>query len=76
MPDNYNKNILKSIDSLKDMGQDIQKNVSGFLDTTINTAGKTLGDLSSFAFGKAKRLKGDLKKFTDGKKFVNDENNR
>jgi hypothetical protein len=67
MPDNYNKNILKSIDSLKDMGQDIQKNVSGFLDTTINTAGKTLGDLSSFAFGKAKRLKGDLKKFTDGK---------
>ena len=67
MPDNYNKNILKSIDSLKDMGQDIQKNVSGFLDTTINTAGKTLGDLSSFAFGKTKRTaKSLISKLTNG----------
>ena len=67
MPDNYNKNILKSIDSLKDMGQDIQKNVSGFLDTTINTFGKNLGGVSSFAFGKTKRIaKGFLSKLTNG----------
>jgi hypothetical protein len=64
--DEYNKNIPKIVNSLKDIGQAVQKNVSGFLDTTINTAGKTLGDLSSFAFGKAKRLKGDLKKLTNG----------
>ena len=64
--DEYNKNIPKIVNSLKDVGQAVQKNVSGFLDTTINTAGKTLGDLSSFAFGKAKRLKGDLKKLTNG----------
>ena len=64
--DKFNKNILKSVDSLKDLGQDIQKNASGFLDTTINTLGKTLDTVSSFAFGKTKRMKGDLKKITDG----------
>jgi hypothetical protein len=64
--DKFNKNLLKSVDSLKDVGQDIQKNMSGFLDTSIDTLGKTLDTASSFAFGKAKRLKGDLKKITDG----------
>ena len=64
--DKFNKNLLKSVDSLKDVGQDIQKNMSGFLDTSIDTLGKSFETASSFAFGKAKRLKGDLKKITDG----------
>ena len=64
--DKFNKNILKNVDSLKDLGQDIQKNMSGFLDTKIDTLGKTLDTASSFAFGKLKRMKGDLKKITDG----------
>ena len=45
------------------MGQDISKNM-GFLDTQIDYLGKTLDTVSSFAFGKMKRMKGDLK--TDG----------
>ncbi len=64
--DKFNKNILKSVDSLKDLGQDIQKNTSGFLDTRIDALGKTLDTASAFAFGKAKRMKGDLKKIIDG----------
>jgi len=64
--DKFNKNILKSVDSLKDLGQDIQKNASGFLDTRIDALGKTLDTASAFAFGKAKRMKGDLKKIIDG----------
>ena len=64
--DNFNKNILKGIDNLKDIGQDFAKNASGFLDTSIDTLGKTLDTASSFAFGKLKRTKGDLKKITDG----------
>ena len=65
--DKFNKNILKSVDSLKDLGQDIQKNMSGFLDTAqLIQLGKTLDTVSSFAFGKNKRMKGDLKKITDG----------
>ena len=65
--DKFNKNILKSVDTLKDVGQDIQKNMSGFIDTALDTAGKTIDSLTtSFAFGKDKRLKNsDLSKYKD-----------
>ncbi len=64
--DKFNKNILKSVDTLKDIGQDIQKNASGFIDTAIDSAGKTLETAMSFAFGKDKRLKNSsLNKYTD-----------
>jgi hypothetical protein len=62
--DKYNKNILAGFDTLKDIGQEVQKNVSGFLDTTLDTAGKTLETISSFAFGKDKRLKNSSLKFS------------
>lgn len=66
--DNFNKNILKGIDNLKDIGQDFAKNASGFLDTSINTLGKTIQSVGSFAFGKDKRLNNSvLNKFKDAK---------
>ena len=65
--DKFNKNILKGVDTLKDLGEGIQKNMSGFLDTALDTAGKTIDSLtSSFAFGKDKRLKNSsLNKYAD-----------
>ena len=71
MADNFLKKATslvqdKAVD-FKTLGEGIAKNTSGFLNTQIDTLGKTLDSVSSFAFGKAKRLKGDLKKFTDGK---------
>lgn len=66
--DNFNKNILKGIDNLKDIGQDFAKNASGFLDTSIDTLGKTVQSIGSFAFGKDKRLNNSvLNKFKDAK---------
>lgn len=66
--DNFNKNILKGIDNLKDIGQDFAKNASGFLDTSIDTLGKTIQSVGSFAFGKDKRLNNSvLNKFKDAK---------
>lgn len=52
---------------MKAMASDIANNTAGILDTKLDTIGKTLDSVTSFAFGKAKRLKGDLKKFIDGK---------
>ena len=51
---------------MKAMASDIANNTAGILDTKLDTIGKTLDSVTSFAFGKAKRLKGELKKLTDG----------
>ena len=70
MADNFLKKATdltsNKVGDMKTMANDIVSNTSGFLNTNIDTFGKTLDSVSSFAFGKAKRLKGELKKLTDG----------
>ena len=70
MPDNFLKKATdltsNKAGDVKAMASDLVSNTSGFLNTNIDTFGKTLDTVSSFAFGKAKRLKGELKKLTDG----------
>jgi hypothetical protein len=70
MADNFLKNATKLVQDkatdFKTIGTDIAQNGAGFLNTQLDTLGKTMETVSSFAFGKAKRLKGDLKKITNG----------
>jgi hypothetical protein len=60
-----------NVSELVDKGKDILNNAQGFLDTQADFLGKSAQGVTSALFGKLKRTKNTLSKFTDGKLDIN-----
>jgi len=60
-----------NVSELVDKGKDILNNAQGFLNTQADFLGKSAEGVTSALFGKLKRTKNTLSKFTDGKLDIN-----
>jgi len=74
--DNFLKQGVDAINKVNvsefvDKGKDILNNAQGFLDTKADFLGKSIEGVSSSLFGKLKRTKNTISKFTDGKLDIN-----
>ena len=74
--DNFLKQGVDAINKVNvsefvDKGKDILNNAQGFLDTQADFLGKSAQGVTSALFGKLKRTKNTLSKFTDGKLDIN-----